>query len=75
MPMMTGYRLRAVPAQVSDNDGLLKPHRQNPIPDVVQFHPEALDEDAYAKVTKMLAAITGPRERPRTGEGRSGEYR
>jgi len=30
---------------------------QNPVPDVVQFHPEALDDDAYATVTKALAGI------------------
>jgi hypothetical protein len=34
--------------------------RQSPIPDIVQFHPEALDEDAYARVTKVLATMTAP---------------
>jgi hypothetical protein len=34
--------------------------RQNPIPDIVQFHPEALDEDAYARVAKGLVTMTAP---------------
>jgi hypothetical protein len=31
--------------------------RQSSIPDVVQFHPEALDDDAYATVIKALARV------------------
>jgi len=44
---------RAANGRVADMGG----GRQNPIPDVVHFHPEGLDDDAYATVTKVLARM------------------